>query len=94
MNRDHKIVFRIHAIRRMFERRISEEDVHSVLATGETVAEYPEDTPYPSKLVLGYVADKPIHVVVAENASEREHIVITAYEPDPGVWKPGFRRKR
>lgn len=47
------LVFRVHAIRRMFGHRISEDDVHQVLLTGEVIEEYPDDTPYPSRLVLG-----------------------------------------
>ena len=42
-----RLIFRVHAVRRMFERGISEEDVRAVLATGETIESYPSDTPYP-----------------------------------------------
>ena len=48
-----KITFRAHAVRRMFERVVSTDEVRAVLATGETIADYPDDTPYPSRLVLG-----------------------------------------
>ena len=52
-----KIIFRGHAVQRMFERGLTIEDVRAVLADGET-------------------------------------IVVTAYEPDPGVWEADFRRKK
>lgn len=55
---------------------------------------YPEDTPYPSHLVLGWCRGRPIHVVVADNAETQETIVITVYEPDPRQWEPGFRQRR
>jgi hypothetical protein len=42
-----KLTFRIHAIQRMFERQISPEDVRSVVESGETIQEYPDDIPYP-----------------------------------------------
>ncbi len=42
-----KLTFRIHAIPRMFERSFSPEEVRSVVENGETIQEYPEDTPYP-----------------------------------------------
>ena len=42
--------FRVRAIRRMFERGITEEDVAHVLSTGEVIEEYPDDLPYPSRL--------------------------------------------
>lgn len=55
---------------------------------------YPEEQPYPSRLVLGYVNDRPIHVVVAEDKSNDRCIIITAYEPDPALWESGFERKK
>ena len=88
------LVFRVHAIQRMFRRRISEGDVGQVLAKGEVVEEYPNDTPYPSRLVLGWCGARPIHVVVADNAEAKETIVITVYEPDTAQWEPGFRKRR
>ena len=49
-----KLVFRVHALRRMFERQLSVEDVEAVIDSGETIEDYPDDTPYPSRLVLGW----------------------------------------
>jgi hypothetical protein len=48
-----RIVFRAHALRRMFQRKINGRDVRHILATGETIEAYPHDTPYPSRLILG-----------------------------------------
>ena len=89
-----KLVFRVHAVRRMFERAISDDDVRHVLTTGEVIEEYPADLPYPSRLVSGMREGRPLHVVAAENTAEDETIVITAYEPDPGLWQPGFRERK
>lgn len=89
-----RLVFRVHAIQRMFQRRISVDDVRHVLSTGEVIEDYPNDTPYPSRLVLGWCGSRPIHVVAAENVETRETIVITVYEPDLTQWEPGFRRRR
>jgi hypothetical protein len=33
-------------------------------------------------------------VVVADNKSEDEFIVITVYEPDPALWSEDFRRRK
>ncbi|MDA1348741.1 MAG: DUF4258 domain-containing protein [Chloroflexi bacterium] len=88
-----RVIFRVHAIQRMFERSISEQDVHEVLRTAEVVEMYPDDIPYPSRLLLGWSQGQPIHVVVAENDDEETAIVITVYEPDDDVWEPGFRRR-
>lgn len=89
-----KITYRIHAIQRMFERKISVEDIRSVLENGEIIESYADDLPYPSRLVLGWRENRPIHVVVAENLAVDELIVITVYEPDQLQWEAGFRSRR
>ncbi len=89
-----KLTFRVHALQRMFERRITAEDVEAVLESGETVEEYPGDQPYPSRLMLGWLRSRPLHVVVAENIEENEFIVITAYEPDPALWEADSMRRK
>lgn len=89
-----RLIFRVHAIQRMVERGISETDVREVLEGGETIENYPDDTPYPSRLVLGLRGSRPIHVVAAEITDADETIVVTAYEPDTDHWEPGFRRRR
>jgi hypothetical protein len=89
-----KVIYRVHAVRRMFERGITEADVGRVLSEGEEIAAYPDDTPYPSRLLLGWRGNHPLHVVAAYNAQDDEQIVITVYEPDPALWEDGFRRRR
>lgn len=89
-----RLVFRVHAIQRMFQHQISEADVRHVLETGEVIEDYPDDRPYPSRLVLGFRGGRPIHVGVADNVEDQETIVITVYEPDPAQWDPTFRRRR
>ena len=93
MNYNH-VTFRIHAIQRMFERQISARDVLRVLQTGETIEEHADDIPYPNRLMLGWRGNRPLHVVAVENASDDETILITVYQPDPGQWKPGFKRRK
>jgi hypothetical protein len=94
LNSKQSLVFRVHAIQRMFERAITEEDVRQALATGKTIETYPEDQPYPSRLVLGWAGARPIHLVVADNQVQQETIVITVYEPDLANWEAGFERRR
>ena len=76
-------VFRVHAIQRMFERRITEDDVSHVLETGEVIESYEKDTPYPSRLLLGFCGSRPLHVVVADNQENRKTIVITVINRTP-----------
>jgi hypothetical protein len=88
------LVFRTHAIRRMFQRQISTDDVRHVLETGVIIENYPDDQPYPSRLVMGWCGQRPLHVVAADNAATQETIVITVYEPDPDQWEAGFTRRQ
>ncbi len=88
-----KTVFRIHAVRRMFERNFSIEDVNSALENGLVLESYPDDKPYPSCLILGWIESRPVHIVVAENAEENEKIIITVYEPDHTQWSEDFTRR-
>ncbi|AEN73076.1 hypothetical protein Rhom172_1147 [Rhodothermus marinus SG0.5JP17-172] len=89
-----RLFFRRHALQRMAERKITVEDVKNVLKTGETIASYPEDRPYPSRLILGWIGTRPLHVVVADNDEDNVQIVITVYEPDPTLWEDDFKRRR
>jgi hypothetical protein len=89
-----RLVFRIHALRQMFQRRISDSDIRELLSGGIIIEEYPDDTPYPSCLVSGTVDGRPLHTVMAYNNVDREAIVITAYEPDPAVWSDHFTTRR
>ena len=89
-----KIIFRIHAIQRLFERSIDDIDIRKVLASGETIENYPDDTPYPSRLILGWSGDRPLHVVVADNVEENQWIVVTVYEPTPERWGVDFKRRK
>lgn len=94
MSNEMVLVFRTHAIQRMFERGITKDEIRQALATGKAIEVYPDDQPYPSRLVLGWVGSRPIHVVVADNVAQNETIVITVYEPDLIRWEPGFERRR
>ena len=89
----YQILYQLHAIERMSQRKISEEDVEHIVLTGEVIAKYPDDTPYPSELLLGWRNAKPLHVVVAIDDANRRKFVITAYIPDSNKWKEDFRRR-
>jgi len=92
---DARLIFRYHAVQRMFQRGISLRDVRAALETGETIETYSDDAPYPSRLVLGWVGGtRALHVVVADDVAANEVIIVTVYEPDLVTWQPGFRRRR
>lgn len=78
----------------MFERKVEPEDVYAVLEKGETIETYPDDQPYPSRLILGWRGKRPLHVVIADNSEDNEVIIVTVYEPDARQWEPDFRRRK
>ena len=83
-----------HAFERMFERAIAPDVVLRIIVKGETIANYPDDRPYPSALILGFEQARPIHVVVARNATTSECHVVTVYVPDPALWDATFKKRR
>ncbi len=78
----------------MESRGISVSDVLHVLASGETIEQYPDDTPFPSALILARVGERSLHVVAARDAANDLIYVVTAYEPDSNEWDAEFRRRR
>lgn len=77
----------------MLTRGISKREVEVVLRAGEIIATYPNDKPYPSRLMFCMVGFRPIHVVVAQDESD-ECYVVTAYEPDSKIWENNFKTRR
>ena len=89
-----KTVFRVHAVQRMFERRVAIKKVLSAIKTGEIIEDYSSETPEPSRLILGFQGKRPFHVVTSENLEANETTVITVYVPDAGRWKKDWRSRR
>ena len=46
------IFYTNHAVKQMFSRNISTQEVEYILEKGETIMDYPDDKPFPSKLLL------------------------------------------
>lgn len=89
-----KIIFRIHAIERMFERGIGIKEIRAALEAGENIETYPSEAEYPARLVLAKKGRRALHVVAADNIPSDEVIVITGYRPDPTRWTEDFKRRR
>lgn len=62
-----EIITSLHAFKRMLQRNISDTDVENVILFGEVIKEYPDDKPYPSKLIFKMINKTPIHIVTAKN---------------------------
>lgn len=86
------IHFSGHAIVQMFKRNIIVNDVKLAVKGGEVIKSYPYDKPYPSFLILGFVENRPLHVV-ASTDTEGNCFVITVYEPDLSIWNENFTIK-
>jgi hypothetical protein len=89
-----QIIFSQHAVQRMFARGLTASDIRFSVELGEIVSAYPDDQPFPSYLILGWVKNQPVHVVLALEESTGKCYIITAYFPDPRFWSPDFRTKR
>jgi hypothetical protein len=84
-----------HALRQMFARSVSVDEVKAVVENGEIIATYPDDRPYPSDLLLGLgLSKRPLHVVLAYNEDIRTAYVITAYVPDLTIWSDDYKSRR
>ncbi len=46
-----KVIFSRHAISQMFDRGISVDDIEKTITHGEIIEAYPDDKPYPSRLM-------------------------------------------
>jgi len=90
----HKIIFRVHAVERMFERKVSARNLAQALSSGETIEDYSAEMPEPGRLILGFQGQRPFHVVISENPETSETTIITVYIPDPRRWTKDFKRRK
>lgn len=78
--------FSRHALKRVVERNISEQDIRRAGAQANIIEDYPDDKYSPSCLLLGFTqTGRPLHIQVS--LAETDLVkVITVYEPDPSEW--------
>ena len=88
------LLFSRHAVSQMFARSITPDDVVSVVTQGDVIASYPDEEPYPKRLLFGRLATGPLHVVVADDTSAALSIVVATYRPDPEQWESDWRTRR
>lgn len=89
-----QLLFRVHAVQRMFGRNVAVRNVVQAVQSGEIVEDYSSEMPEPSRLVLGFRGKRPFHVVTSENMERNETTIITVYLPDPRKWEKGFKSRR
>ncbi|MFO1479418.1 MAG: DUF4258 domain-containing protein [Turneriella sp.] len=83
-----------HALQRMFEREITIEAVKTAVVSGEVIAEYPDDRPLASRLILWRSGLEVLHVVAAFDSALQCEIIISVYRPDPALWNEDMRTRR
>jgi len=88
------ILFRAHAVQRMFEREISPAKVRRALEAEDVIEDYSNEMPEPSRLIMGFQGKRPFHVVTSENPGADEVTVVTVYLPDPNKWKKDCRSRK
>jgi hypothetical protein len=88
------ILYRVHAVQRLFERKIAVNSVSHTVRSGETIEDYSLEMPQPGRLILGFQGKRPLHVVVSEDPKGGEITVITVYVPDPDRWDRQFKSRR
>ncbi len=81
-----------HAIEEMVIRSISRHEVETVLLDGTMIEHYPDRPEGEECLVMGRTeTDRVLHVACS---LADPVVVITAYEPDPAEWAPGFTTRK
>jgi hypothetical protein len=89
-----RIIFLPHAVRQMSkpDRMISTGDIRAVIESGEIVEDYPNDARGQSFLILGFVANRPLHVVCSPK--DDYLAIITAYLPSAREWEENYRKRK
>ena len=81
-----------HATIVRLERGIAIVALEQALLTGEIIEPYPDDQPYPSCLVLGWLASgDPLHIVCSKGELEPALRIVTLYEPEDALWEGEYR---
>ncbi|MCP9496161.1 MAG: DUF4258 domain-containing protein [Pyrinomonadaceae bacterium MAG19_C2-C3] len=87
------VIFPPYVLKRMTERGIGVEEVEYALEFGEMIEFYDDRVP-PRRLMLGWVNNRPIHVVGEDDPTAKETIAVTAYEPTIESWTDGFTKRK
>lgn len=88
------ILFRVHAVQRMFERKISADAVHAAVMNVDTIEDYSAEMPTPSRLLMGLQGKRPFHAVISENPQANEITLVTVYLPDGDRWQKDLRSRK
>ncbi len=78
--------FSRHALKRVVERNINDQEIRQTGVQANVIEDYPDDKYSPSCLLLGFTqARRPLHIQVSL-AETKLVKIITIYEPNPNEW--------
>jgi hypothetical protein len=84
-----------HATIARLERGITIREIELALLNGEIIENYPDDTPYPSCLILGWLeSGDPLHIVCSRGTREPALRIVTVYEPDIALWHDDYKTRK
>ncbi|MCD6553641.1 MAG: DUF4258 domain-containing protein [Anaerolineae bacterium] len=84
-----------HATIVRLERGITIAEIERSLLNGEIIERYPDAQPYPSCLVLGWLASgDPLHLVCSRGSVEPALRVVTLYEPEDALWESDYKTRK
>ncbi len=84
-----------HAIMARLRRGITTSQLSAALLDGEIIEHYPDDYPYPSCLVLGWLqSGDPLHIVCSRGETEPSLRIVTVYEPDDNRWEGDYKTRK
>jgi hypothetical protein len=84
-----------HATIVRLERGITIFALEQALLNGEIIERYPNDEPYPSCLVLGWLpSGDPLHVVCSRGNVEPALRIVTLYEPEDALWESDYKTRK
>ena len=84
-----------HATMVRLERGIRIGEMEQVLLHGAIIEQEPDAKPYPSCLVLGWLASgDPLHVVCSRGDVEPALRIVTLYEPEDALWESDYKTRK
>jgi len=84
-----------HAAEMMIERKISLDEIKAVLMNAEIIEDEPDDRPYPSSLLLGWLeTGDPLHVKCSRKPGVNRVRIVTVYEPDDSQWESDYKTRK
>ncbi|HIE53205.1 MAG TPA: DUF4258 domain-containing protein [Armatimonadetes bacterium] len=84
-----------HATIVRIERGITIAEIEPALLNGEIIERYPDAQPYPSCLVLDWLASgDPLHIVCSRGDVEPALRIVTLYEPEDALWESDYKTRK